>query len=162
VAKSDRKRDSERVDLFIEIEDKGSKRKVRLPFVQTILSDVGASEEAMGELKDREAVEVTSASLDRVIEKLGVAIEVDVPGTDGQLTRERIQIRSMRDFDPDRLAGQLSTTKPLLELRESVNKLLNDLATGVINEKTLLRELESLLEEAAGKATATTTEGGGA
>lgn len=132
-----------RVQLTYEVERGDAIEIKELPFVVGVVADLaGQSEVEQPKLRDRKFVNIDRDNFDDVMKGLEprAAFQVKNQLTDaGGSFAVDLRFRSMADFSPDEVVGQIEPLRRLLEARSKLADLRNKLAG---NDK-----LESLLSE---------------
>ena len=118
-----------RVHITYDVETGGAMKKLELPFVVGVLSDLsGQSKQPLPPLKDRKAVFIDRDNFNEVIAKAGTRLAVRVPNklTDpnSKLAVE-LNFKHIDDFEPARVAEQIEPLKKLLEMRHELTQLLS-------------------------------------
>lgn len=160
-----------RVQVEYDVELYGAEKKVNLPFVMGVISDLsGKSEVTQGErVEDKKFMEISADNFNDRMKSLKPRVAFNVPNVltgEGQLPVD-ISFESMEDFSPDKVAEKVDGVKQLLEARKQLSNLLSymDGKTGAEDLITKLLEDESLLKALAAKANPNTdkqnTEGEG-
>lgn len=134
-----------RVHISYDVETGDAIEKKEIPFVVGVLADLsGQPVKPLPALKDpsRKFVEIDRDNFNKVMAKIEprVAMKVDnvIKNDDTQLGVE-LRFRSLDDFEPAAVAGQIPALRKLLEARKALSNLRSSL---VGNDK-----LESLLQE---------------
>jgi type VI secretion system protein ImpB len=131
-----------RVHIEYEVETFGSRRKVELPFVMGVMSDLsGKSERPKSSLDQREFEEFDIDNFEQKME--GIAPRA-VMAVDNKLTGEgkfsvALDFKSMKDFTPGAVAKNVPELAKLLEARQQINDLMlymdgKDGAQGVLDD----------------------------
>jgi type VI secretion system protein ImpB len=109
-----------------------------IPFVMGVLGDfTGQPEQPLARVRDRKFVEVTPDNFDTVLEGMAphLSYSVDNKLSDdqdaGQLKVD-LRFKSLEDFEPAQVAGQVKPLKELLDLRTQLSDLRGTLQS---NEK---------------------------
>lgn len=147
-----------RVQVEYDVELYGAEKKVNLPFVMGVMSDLsGKSEVTAGErVEDKQFMEISSDNFNDRMKSLKPRVAFNVPNVltgEGQLPVD-ISFESMDDFSPDKVAEKVDGVKQLLEARKQLSNLLSymDGKTGAEDLITKLLEDETLLKALAAKA----------
>jgi type VI secretion system protein ImpB len=117
-----------RVQITYDVETGGAMQKVELPFVVGVMADLsGQPKEALRPMKDRKFTTIDRDNFNEVLNRSAprVAIKVDNKLTDAnsKLAVE-LNIKSMDDFDPAKVAEQVPALKELLDMRHRLNQLM--------------------------------------
>ncbi|MBK8977494.1 MAG: type VI secretion system contractile sheath small subunit [Planctomycetes bacterium] len=137
-----------RVQIEYEVDTGGAIRKVEIPFVVAVMSDLsGQSVVDKGRVSDRDFLEFDAGNLDRRMEaiKPRVAFEVDdkLSGDPDKKLRVDLTFESIEDFKPDRVAAKDPTLRKLYEKRQRLENLLAFLDTSPDAEEVLQKALEN-------------------
>jgi type VI secretion system protein ImpB len=132
-----------RVHITYDVEIGDAIEKRELPFVVGVLADLsGVPEKPLPPIAKRKFVQIDRDNVDDVMKKIGprLAFKVDnrLSEDDTKLNVE-LRFQSMEDFQPAKVAQQVTPLRKLLELRNSLANIRSSL---IGNEK-----LESLLQE---------------
>ena len=127
-------------------------QKVELPFVVGVIADLsGQPKDALKPLKERKFVQIDRDNFDDVLAKSAPRLAMRVQNT---LTDENSQLsvewnfQKMDDFEPARVAEQITPLRELLEMRQKLSQLLTKME-GNDKLEQLLREVLSNTEKAA-------------
>jgi type VI secretion system protein ImpB len=130
-----------RVHIEYEVETFGSRRKVELPFVMGVMSDLSGKSEKPKEFLDQRAFE--EFDIDNFEQKMeGIAprvvMAVDNKLAGGGKIGVTLEFKSMKDFTPGAVAKNVPELAKLLEARQQLNDLMlymdgKDGAQGVLD-----------------------------
>ena len=150
-----------RVQIEYDVELYGAEKKVQLPFVMGVLSDLsGKPSEPLPPVSDRKFLDVDVDNFDARMKAMKPRVAVSVPNTltgDGNLMVD-ITFESMDDFSPAAVARKVDGLKQLLEARQQLANLITymDGKTGaegliakVIQDEALLKSLAAAQPKAA-------------
>ena len=118
-----------RVQIEYDLELNGAQKKVQLPFIMGVMSDLaGKSEtvEAKRAAAERKFLEVDSDNFDKRMAALKPRVAFTVPNTltgEGSLQVD-VSFENMADFSPAAIANQVDSLKKLLEARTQLSSLL--------------------------------------
>ena len=146
-----------RVQIEYDVETYGAQKKVNLPFIVGVMSDLAGksqSEEAQKVLADRKFLEIDIDNFDRRMSALKPRLEFKVENT---LTGEglmdvNIDFESMDDFSPAKVAAKVGALSQLVEARNQLSALLTymdgksgaeELVAKLLQDPTLLQTLAS-------------------
>ena len=142
-----------RVQIEYDVELYGSEKKVQLPFVMGVLSDLsGKPAEALPPVANRKFVEIDVDNFDSRMKALKPRAAFQVPNTltgEGNLSVE-LTFESMDDFSPAAIAKRVDALNKLLTAREQLSNLITymdgksgaeELINKVINDPALLQSL---------------------
>jgi type VI secretion system protein ImpB len=117
-----------RVQIEYDVELYGSQKKVELPFVMGVMSDLsGSPAEPMAPVQDRKFLEIDVDNFDERLKAVKPRVAFAVPNTltgEGNLSVD-ITFESMDDFSPAALAKKVEPLRKLLEARTQLSNLLN-------------------------------------
>lgn len=144
-----------RVQIEYDVELYGSKKKVQLPFVMGVLSDLsGKPAEPLPAFADRKFTDVDVDNFDSFLKSQKPRVAFQVPNTltgEGNISLD-ITFESMDDFSPAAIARKVDALNKLLEARTQLSNLLTymDGKTGaealiqkVLQDPELLKSLGS-------------------
>ena len=142
-----------RVQIEYDVELYGAEKKVQLPFVMGVMSDLsGKSEEPLAPVSDRKFLEVDVDNFDARMKSMKPRVAFAVPNTltgEGNLSVD-ITFESMDDFSPAAVARKVEGLNKLLEARQQLSNLITymdgktgaeDLITKVLADPALLASL---------------------
>jgi type VI secretion system protein ImpB len=127
-----------RVQIEYDVELYGSKKKVQLPFVMGVLSDLsGKPAEPLAPIADRKFTDVDVDNFDSFLKSQKPRMAFQVPNTltgEGNINLD-ITFESMDDFSPAAIARKVDALNKLLEARSQLANLLTymDGKTGAEN-----------------------------
>jgi type VI secretion system protein ImpB len=127
-----------RVQIEYDVELYGSKKKVQLPFVMGVLSDLsGKPAEPLPAMADRKFTDVDVDNFDAFLKSQKPRVAFQVPNTltgEGNINLD-ITFESMEDFSPAAIARKVDALNKLLEARTQLANLLTymDGKTGAEN-----------------------------
>jgi len=132
-----------RVQITYDVQVGDAIEKREIPFVVGVLADLsGMPEKPLPAIAKRKFVSIDRDNFDDVMKKIGPRLAFKVPNRlsedDTKLNLE-LRFEGMDDFQPARVAEQITPLRKLLELRNSLANLRSSL---IGNDK-----LESLLQE---------------
>ncbi|WP_157314520.1 type VI secretion system contractile sheath small subunit [Chitinibacter sp. FCG-7] len=144
-----------RVQIEYDVEVYGSDKKIQLPFVMGVLSDLaGKSAENLPALADRKFMEIDVDNFDSRMKSLKPSTAFRVANKltgEGEISVD-LTFESMDDFSPAQTAMQIEPLRKLLEARQQLSNLLTymdgkngaeKLITELLNDPTLLAALSS-------------------
>ncbi|NIF27143.1 type VI secretion system contractile sheath small subunit [Pantoea sp. Tr-811] len=119
--------------------------EVELPHKMLVLGDFGLDDSRA--LEDRPVMRIDKHTFNEVLSDAQVSLNMTVPcvlgaGPDAQLAVS-LQLKSINDFGPDRIARQVPELDKLLELREALVALKGPLG----NVPTFRKHLQQLLND---------------
>lgn len=144
-----------RVQIEYDVETYGSQKKVQLPFVVGVMSDLsGKPSEPLPAVADRKMLEIDVDNFDDRLKSMKPRVAFTVPNTltgEGNLAVD-ITFESMDDFSPAAVARKVEALNKLLEARTQLANLLTymdgktgaeDLVAKVLQDPALLASLAS-------------------
>ena len=144
-----------RVQIEYDVETYGATKKVQLPFVMGVMSDLsGKPAEALSAVADRKFLEIDTDNFDSRLKSMKPRVAFSVPNTltgDGNLSVE-VTFESMDDFSPAAVARKVEGLNKLLEARQQLANLITymdgktgaeDLIAKVLADPALLASLTS-------------------
>lgn len=142
-----------RVQIEYDTELYGAEKKVQLPFVMGVLSDLsGKPAEALPPVAERKFLEVDVDNFDSRMKSMKPRVAFQVPNTltgDGNLNVE-LSFESMDDFSPAAVARKVDALNKLLTARQQLSNLVTymdgktgaeELIAKVLNDPALLQSL---------------------
>ncbi|MGZ4959714.1 MAG: type VI secretion system contractile sheath small subunit [Methylomonas sp.] len=162
-----------RVQIEYDVEVYGSEKKVQLPFVMGVLSDLsGKPAEPLPPVAERKLLEIDVDNFDERLKSMKPRAAFQVANTltgEGNLNVD-ITFESMDDFSPAAVAKKVAGLDKILEARTQLSNLITymdgktgaeELIAKLINDPALLQALASSAKPAeTGDAGSKTTEGG--
>jgi len=116
-----------RVQIEYDVELYGAQKKVQLPFVMGVMSDLsGKPEEALPPVSDRKFLEVDVDNFDARMKSMKPRVAFQVENTltgEGNLPVD-ITFESMDDFSPAAVARKVDALNKLLEARTELHNLI--------------------------------------
>ncbi len=144
-----------RVQIEYDVELYGSEKKVQLPFVMGVMSDLsGKPEEALPEVSERKALEIDVDNFNDRLKSMKPRVAFQVPNTltgEGNLSVD-ISFESMDDFSPAAVARKVDALRKLLDARTQLSNLMTymdgksgaeELLSKALNDPALLQSLAS-------------------
>ena len=132
-----------RVQITYDVQVGDAIEKRDLPFVAGVLADLsGMPAKPLQPILKRKFVEIDRDNINDVMKKIGPRLAFKVPNRlneDDTKLNVELNFESMNDFQPPRIAQQITPLRKLLELRNSLANLRSSL---IGNEK-----LDNLLQE---------------
>lgn len=143
-----------RVQIEYDVELYGAEKKVQLPFVMGVLSDLsGKPTEPLPPVADRSFVSIDVDNFDQVMKSMKPRVAFSVPNMlteqGGNLAVD-LTFEKMDDFSPGSVARSVDGLKELLEARQQLANLLTymdgktgagNLISQVIKDEALLKSL---------------------
>ena len=116
-----------RVQIEYDVELYGAEKKVQLPFVMGVMSDLaGKSEEPQPSVSDRKFMEIDVDNFDERLKSMKPRAAFSVPNTltgEGNMAVD-ITFESMDDFSPAAIAAKVEPLKKLLDARTQLSNLM--------------------------------------
>jgi type VI secretion protein, VC_A0107 family len=144
-----------RVQIEYDVEVYGAQKKVQVPFVMGVMSDLSGSNNAeLPPIEERKALEVDVDNFDSRLQSMKPRVSFAVPNTltgEGNLSVD-ITFESMDDFSPAAVARKVGAVAKLLEARTQLANLgtymdgkagAEKLIAQAINDPALLQSLVS-------------------
>ena len=155
---------SPRVQIEYDVETYGSEKKIQLPFVVGVMSDLsGKPSDPLPPVADRKMLEIDIDNFDSRMKAIKPRVAFMVPNTmtgEGNVAVD-ITFESMEDFSPGAIAKNVDSLSKLLEARTQLSNLLTymdgktgaeQLISKVLRDPALLKTLAAQpAPEAAGK-----------
>ncbi len=137
-----------RVQVEYDVELYGAEKKVNLPFVMGVMSDLsGKPAEPLPRVEERKFVDIDAENFDDRMKSMKPRVAFQVPNVltgEGNISVD-MTFDSMEDFSPDKVAEKVDGVKQLLEARKQLANLLS-----YMDGKTGAEELiQKLLEDPA-------------
>ena len=144
-----------RVQIEYDVEVYGAEKKIQLPFVMGVLSDLsGKPAEPLPPVADRKFLEVDVDNFDDRMKAMKPRVAFQVPNTltgEGNLNVD-ITFESMDDFSPAAVARKVGALSKLLEARTQLKNLVTymdgktgaeELIAKALQDSTLMQALAS-------------------
>jgi len=144
-----------RVQIEYDVELYGAQKKVQLPFVMGVMSDLsGNPKEPLPGVADRKFLEISVDNFDERMKAMKPRAAFQVPNTltgQGNFSVD-ITFESMDDFSPAAIARKVGPLKELLEARQQLGNLVTymdgktgaeELIANVLKDPALLNTLAS-------------------
>jgi type VI secretion system protein ImpB len=159
--KSIAKNRAPRVQIEYDVELYGAEKKVSLPFVMGVLSDLsGKPAEPLPKLDDRKVMEISVDNFDDRLKSIKPRVAFNVPNTltgAGNIAVD-MTFESMDDFSPAAVTAKVEGLKQLLEARQQLSNLLSymdgkagaeELLNKILEDPALLKALSQKAKEKA-------------
>ena len=115
-----------RVQIEYEVEVYGAEKKIELPFVMGVLTDLsGKQTEFLPPVTERKFLDIDIDNFDERMKAIGPRVVFSVPNTlsgDGHMMVD-MSFESMEDFSPAAVARKVDALKKLLEARTQLSNL---------------------------------------
>ena len=142
-----------RVQIEYDVELYGAQKKVQVPFVMGVMSDLsGDVKEPLASVEDRKFLEIDIDNFDERMKSMKPRVAISVPNTltgEGNLSVD-LTFESMEDFSPAAVARKVDALAKLLEARSQLSNLITymdgktgaeDLIAKALNDPALLKSL---------------------
>ncbi|MFM2478722.1 type VI secretion system contractile sheath small subunit [Celerinatantimonas sp. MCCC 1A17872] len=136
----------ERVNIVYKPETGGAQEEVELPLKLLVMSDfTQKADERM--VEDRTPINIDKDNFDEVLGAQNLELNFNVSNhlvdeEDAQLA-VNLKLKSLKDFDPDRIVEQVPELKKLMELREALKALRSPLS----NVPEFRRKVQELVQD---------------
>ncbi len=144
-----------RVQIEYDVELYGAEKKVQLPFVMGVMSDLsGKPAEPLEAVADRKFLEIDVDNFDDRLKAMKPRVAFQVPNTltgEGNMSVD-LSFESMDDFSPAAIAKKVDSIDKLLQARTQLANLLTymdgksgaeELITKALNDPALLQALSA-------------------
>lgn len=148
-----------RVQVEYDVELYGAEKKVSLPFVMGVMSDLsGKPSEPLPRLEERKMMEIDCDNFDDRLKSVKPRVAFNVPNVmtgEGNLPVE-MTFESMEDFSPAAVAEKVDGLKDLLKARQELANLLSymdgkagaeELINKILEDPALLKALSAKAKE---------------
>jgi type VI secretion system protein ImpB len=149
-----------RVQIEYDLELNGAQKKVNLPFVMGVMSDLsGKPVEPLPRLEEREMLEIDAENFNDRMKAVKPRVAFAVPNTltgEGNIAVD-MTFENMDDFSPAAVAAKVDGLKQLMEARQQLANLLSymdgkagaeELLNKVLKDPALLKALAAKAKEA--------------
>ena len=118
-----------RVQVEYDVELYGAEKKVNLPFVMGVMSDLSGKSEVDKDkkLEDKKFLDIDVDNFDDRLKSIKPRVAFNVPNTmtgEGNIAVD-VSFESMDDFSPDKVAEKVDGVKELLEARKQLSNILS-------------------------------------
>ena len=144
-----------RVQIEYDVEVYGAEKKVQVPFVMGVMSDLsGDSNEDLAPIDERDALEFDVDNFDDRLKAMSPSVKMTVPNKltgEGEIAVD-ITFESMDDFSPDAVARKVDSLNKLLQARTQLSNLVtymdgksgaDELLAKAMGDKALMESLVS-------------------
>jgi type VI secretion system protein ImpB len=144
-----------RVQIEYDVEVYGAEKKVQLPFVMGVMSDLsGKPADPLAPVADRKFLEIDVDNFDSRMKSMKPRVAFNVPNTltgEGNISVD-LTFENMDDFSPAAIAKKVGALSKLLEARQQLSNLVTymdgkggaeELVGRVMNDPSLLASLAS-------------------
>jgi type VI secretion system protein ImpB len=144
-----------RVQIEYDVELFGAQKKIELPFVMGVMSDLsGSPKEPLPGVVDRKFLEINSENFDDRLKAMQPRVAFSVPNklTGEQNLAVELTFESMDDFTPAAIARKIGPLKQLLDARTQLSNLITymdgksgatDLIQNLLEDPALQKALAS-------------------
>jgi type VI secretion system protein ImpB len=142
-----------RVQIEYDVELYGAEKKIQLPFVMGVLSDLsGKPADPLAPVADRKFLDIDVDNFDSRMKAMKPRVAFQVPNSltgEGNLNVE-LTFESMDDFSPAAIAKKVDSLNKLLEARQQLSNLITymdgksgaeDLVSKLLQDPELLKSL---------------------
>ncbi|HEV2702967.1 MAG TPA: type VI secretion system contractile sheath small subunit [Steroidobacteraceae bacterium] len=142
-----------RVQIEYDVELYGAQKKVQIPFVMGVMSDLsGDSKEPLPGVDERKFMAIDVDNFDERMKSMKPRVAISVPNTltgQGSLSVD-LTFESMDDFSPAAVARKVDSLNKLLEARSQLSNLVTymdgkggaeELISKALNDPALLKSL---------------------
>jgi type VI secretion system protein ImpB len=153
-----------RVQIEYDVELNGAEKKVNLPFVMGVMSDLsGKSAVPLPPVEERRMLEINAENFDDRLKGMAPRVAFNVPNTlsgEGNLAVD-MTFESMEDFSPAAVVSKVDGLKQLMQARQELSNLLSymdgksgaeDLLNKILADPALLKALSAKAKEKAPEA----------
>jgi len=120
----------ERVNIVYKPDTGDQKEAIELPLKILVMGDFKGREDEKA-LEERKAINIDKDNFNDVMEGQGLSLEMNVPnhlsepaeGEERSALSTTLSFKSMRDFEPDKIAEEVPELKKLLALRDALSAL---------------------------------------
>lgn len=150
-----------RVQIEYDLEKYGAEKKIELPFVMGIMSDLAGQQDELPAVDDRKMLDIDVDNFDSRMKALRPRAAFAVPNTltgEGELKVD-LTFESMDDFSPAAVARKVAGLDKLLEARTQLANLVTymdgkagaeELITKALRDDNLLQALASKAKDGDG------------
>lgn len=134
-----------RVSITLDLHTGGAQKKIELPLKLLVAGDFSAGRE-QAPLAERHKVSINRNNFDAVLADFAPDLRIEARNTladDDMALPVNLSFRSMKDFEPERVARQIPELQALLAVRN----LLRDLKSNLLDNGTFRREFERILKD---------------
>lgn len=148
-----------RVQVEYDVELYGAEKKVNLPFVMGVMSDLsGKLAEPLPRVEERKFMEINAENFDDRMKSIKPRVAFQVPNVltgEGSIAVD-LTFDSMEDFSPDKVAEKVDGIKQLLEARKQLANLLSymdgktgaeELISKLLEDPALLKTLSTQVKQ---------------
>jgi len=145
-----------RVQIEYDVETNGAQKKIEIPFVMGVLSDLSGKTAPDKPIDERKALEIDAENFNSRLKAMQPRVTFAVPNklsNEGGSLGVDITFESLDDFSPAAIAKKVEPLRKLLEARTQLSNLVSymdgkagaeDLITKALNDPELLKSLAAL------------------
>jgi type VI secretion system protein ImpB len=150
------------VQIEYDVELYGAEKKVQLPFVMGVMSDLsGNPKDPLAPVADRKFVDISVDNFDDRLKAMNPRVAMQVPNTltgEGNISVD-LSFESMEDFSPAAIARKVGALDQLLKARSQLSNLVTymdgrtgaeDLLANALKDPALLQALAAAPKPDAG------------
>jgi type VI secretion system protein ImpB len=150
------------VQIEYDVELYGAEKKVQLPFVMGVMSDLsGNPKDPLAPVADRKFVDISVDNFDDRLKAMNPRVAMQVPNTltgEGNISVD-LSFESMEDFSPAAIARKVGALDQLLKARNQLSNLVTymdgrtgaeDLLANALKDPALLQALAAAPKPDAG------------
>lgn len=133
-----------RVNITLDVETYGSKKKLELPHKTLVIGDYSMSKKAR-RVGNQERINIDSNNLEQVMKDLAPSVKYAVPNkvaNDGSEIKVDLTFESYKSFHPEQIARQIPELSGMLAMRN----LLKDLKSNLLDNTGFRKELEKIVK----------------
>jgi type VI secretion system protein ImpB len=133
-----------RVNISLDVETYGAKRKVELPHKALVIGDFSMSK-TQRRVGEQDRINIDANNIEQVMTDLAPAVKFAVPNkitNDGSEIRVDIKFNNFKSFHPEQVARQVPELAGLLAMRN----LLKDLKSNLLDNTAFRKELEQIVK----------------
>jgi type VI secretion system protein ImpB len=134
-----------RINLFLEVQKGGAKKKMELPLRMLVLGDF-TKKDATTPVAQREKININKDNFNDVMKSSGLSTDVvvadKIKGGDAEM-KVNLKFKDMQSFSPEEVAKQIPQLSRLLATRN----LLQDLRNRIISINDFRKELEKVVKD---------------
>lgn len=133
-----------RVNITLDVETYGAKRKVELPHKTLVIGDF-SMEKRQRRVAEGERIPIDGANIESVLKDMAPRATFSVPNriaNDGSELRVDMVFETFRSFHPEQVAKQIPELSGLLAMRN----LLKDLKSNLLDNTGFRKELEKIVK----------------
>jgi type VI secretion system protein ImpB len=133
-----------RVNISLDVETYGAKRKVELPHKALVIGDFSMSK-TQRRVGEQDRINIDANNIEQVMTDLAPAVNFAVPNkitNDGSEIRVDIKFNNFKSFHPEQVARQVPELAGLLAMRN----LLKDLKSNLLDNTAFRKELEQIVK----------------